>query len=151
MNNKVWSFTINRSLSETELKNLLYEGQKFASEWTAHEQKLEASFEILSGKIIVVKVNEDFNVASGCSIDKLTRFMKLAGASYNFEPLNRLMVAIKKEGEIEVLPSSKIKDLLQQKIISENTIVYNTSIANEAEYAQWEKPLKNTWLSKYLI
>jgi sulfur carrier protein ThiS len=150
MNNKVWTFTINKKLNESELINLLAEGKKFTSEWTAHEQQLQASFEILNERIIVVKVNEDFNAASGCSIDKLTRFMKTVGTNYNFEPLNRLLVAIKKDDQVEIVHSSKIKDLLQQKNISENTLVYNTSVANETEFNEWEKPLKDTWLSKYL-
>jgi hypothetical protein len=150
MNTKVWTYTIGKHLTEQELNDLLLEGKAFANAWTAHEQQLEASFEIYKNKIIVVKVNEDVNHASGCSIDKLSRFMKEVGGKYNFDPLNRFLIALKKEDGIEVVHSSKIKELIAQNHISENSFVYNTSVANQHEFAQWEQALKNTWLNKYL-
>lgn len=150
MNTKVWTYVIEKDLSTQELAELLSEGKTFVSQWTAHELQLEAGFEILQGKIIVVKVDEDVNSASGCSIDKLTRFMKEVSKKFGFDPMNRLLVAVKREGAIEVVHASKIKALLQQGSVSENTTIYNTAIANESEYLQWEQPLKNTWLKKFL-
>ena len=60
------------------------------------------------------------------------------------------LVAYKNNEEVEVIHSSKIKELLEQKQISENTIVYNTSLANSSDLLHWEQSLKNTWLGKYL-
>jgi hypothetical protein len=149
--NKVWTYIISRDLTETELNDLRIQGQNFVKSWTAHEMQLQASFEIFKNKIIIVKVNEDVTGASGCSIDKLARFIKDSEANFHIELLNRLLVAIKTDKGIEVVHSSKIKELLGTGIISENTIVYNTASAKENELNNWEQPLKNTWLSKYLV
>ncbi|MEI8136673.1 MAG: ABC transporter ATPase, partial [Bacteroidota bacterium] len=119
--------------------------------WTAHEQELTATFDIIKNKIIVAKVNENITSASGCSIDKLTHFIKDAEKQFNIELLNRLLVAYKSGDEIEIVHASKIKELLEKNIINENTLIYNTAAGNRDELLKWEQPLKNTWLNKYLI
>ncbi len=149
--NRVWTFIISKALSDNELSLIINAGTKFVNSWTAHEQKLTASFEIYKNRIIVVKVNEEVTGASGCSIDKLTHFIKQIETEFKVELLNRLLVAYKNGNEISVVHSSKIKELLQTNSIEENTIVYNTAVSNQNELQNWEQPLKNTWLSKYLI
>jgi hypothetical protein len=61
------------------------------------------------------------------------------------------LVAHKTNTGIEIIHSSKIKELLAENKISEKTIVYNTSVSNQKEFNNWEQELKNTWLSKYLV
>ncbi|MDO9001097.1 MAG: hypothetical protein Q7W45_15135 [Bacteroidota bacterium] len=149
--NRAWTFIISKSLSRDELNSLTELGNNFVLGWTAHEKQLTASFEIFKDKIIIVKVNEDVAGASGCSIDKLTRFVKDAETKFNIELLNRLLVAYKSGEEIEIVHSSKIKELLEQNKISENTIIFNTASNNQNELNNWEQELKNTWLVKYLV
>ncbi len=147
---RAWAYIISKKLSAQELNALQEAGNTFVMGWTAHEQQLTASFEIFKDRIIVVKVNEEVTGASGCSIDKLTRFIKDAEKQFNIELLNRLIVAYKNEDAVEVVHSSKIKELLSENKISENTSVYNTSILTQEELKNWEQPLKETWLSKYI-
>ncbi len=149
--NRAWTYIINKSLSVDELSLITEAGTEFVTSWTAHEQKLMGSFEIYKNQIIIVKVNEQVTSASGCSIDKLTHFIKKIETQFNVELLNRLLIAYKSKDDVSVVHSSKIKELLQTNIINENTIVYNTSISNQNELQNWEQPLKNTWLAKYLI
>jgi hypothetical protein len=148
--NKVWTYLISKELDSEELKSLQQAGNEFVNDWTAHDNKLSAGFEIYKSRIIVVKVNEDVNNASGCSIDKLLRFVKQAETKFQIELLNRMLVAYENGEKVEVVHSSKIKDLLKNNVITENTLIYNTSVSNEAEFQQWKQPLKNTWLNKYL-
>lgn len=148
--NRVWAYTISRSLGDPELENLLNAGNAFVKRWTAHDQRLSASFEIFRKKIILVKVNEEVTGASGCSIDKLTRFVKETEQTFHVELMNRLLVAHQNGENIEITHASKIKELLNQGTVTENTVVYNTSLANDSELMNWEQPLKNTWLNKYL-
>ena len=149
--NRVWTYIISKNLSVQEIAALKKEGDNFVSGWTAHEQKLMGSFEIYKNQIIIVKVNEEVTSASGCSIDKLTHFIKQIETQFNVELLNRLLIAYKIKDDVSVVHSSKIKELLQTNTINENTIVYNTSISNQNELLNWAQPLKNTWLAKYLI
>lgn len=147
--NRVWTYIISEPLSDTELNQLDEAGKTFVEHWTAHENKLSASFEIFEKRIIIVKVNEDVSGASGCSIDKLTRFIKASEMKFGVQLLNRLLVAYRNNNKLEVVHSSKIKDMLKNGDISAETAVYNTSVANEQELANWIQPLKETWLNRY--
>ena len=149
--NKVWTFILSRKLSTEEINLLIQQGNNFISEWTAHEQKLTSRFELFRERIIIVKVDEKNTSASGCSIDKLTRFIKNLEKQFNLELLNRLLVAFKKENQIEVVHASKVKELISQNILTESTIIYNTSASNQNELENWEQKLNSTWLNKYLV
>ena len=138
-------------MGDVELEQLLKAGKTFVEHWTAHDNKLSATFEIFKKRIIVVKVNEDIANASGCSIDKLTRFIKVTETMFGTELLNRFLVAYKNGENVEVVHATKVKELLAQHVLSEQTIIYNTSIANENELQNWEQALKETWLNKYLV
>lgn len=149
--NRVWTFLLSTLLDDAQLEQLLQDGRTFVKGWTAHDQQLEGRFEIFEKRILVVRVNETVTAASGCSIDKLTRFIKDLEQRYQVSLFNRLLVAYNANGKLEVVPAAKIKELLAEKSITEDTIVYNTAVANEDELAHWEQSLKNTWLSKYLL
>jgi hypothetical protein len=148
--NRVWIYIISRQLDQEPLRHLAESGEVFVQGWTAHEKKLKATFEIFAGRIIIVSVNENINIASGCSIDKLTRFIKELELKYKVELMNRLLVAYKGPESIEVTAAAAIPELLNNKNISENTIVFNTVAVTRNELENWEQPLKNTWLKKYL-
>ncbi|PBQ34123.1 ABC transporter ATPase [Sphingobacteriaceae bacterium] len=148
--NRVWTYIISKPLSQEQLENLVSEGKKFVTSWTAHENKLSADFKIFKNRIIVVTVDEDVANASGCSIDKLTRFIKETEANLGIELLNRFYIAYKNGENLEVVHSGKVKELLEEGLITENTVVYNTAVANENEFLKWEQALRDTWLSKYL-
>lgn len=148
--NRAWAFIINKDLSNEQLTDLQLKGDQFTKTWTAHESQLSANFKIFKNKIIVVTVNENETTASGCSIDKLTRFIKQLELEFSLELMNRLLIAYETQDKINVIHSSKIKELLHSGEITENTTIYNTALANQEELQNWAQPLKNTWLQKYL-
>lgn len=147
---KVWIYLSDKELNGEVLDAVLVKGKEFVQSWTAHDSPLKATFEVFSNRFIVVKVDESQYNASGCSIDKLLRFIKQVETDFNLQLLNRLLVPFKDGERVEVVHSSKIKELLNSKKIDENTIVFNTASSNSLEFEGWEQSLKDTWLKKYL-
>ena len=147
---KVWAYSISKPLSNVEKKQLLEEANAFSSQWTAHENKLSAQCSIVENCVLLVQVDEDVYAASGCSIDKLQRFIKSAEQTFQVELLNRLLVPVEIAKEFKVLKSSEIKALLDNKTLSPESTVLNTAISTEEELKNWKQPLKNTWLSKFI-
>lgn len=137
-------------MGKASLDSLMEEGSAFVRQWTAHEKKLEAGFGIYQDKVIIVKVNEQAHPASGCSIDKLLHFIKTSEKKYNVRLLDRMLVAYESETGLRTAHAAEIKELLSKGILNGNTPVYNTSAATDEELQNWKKPLKETWLSKYL-
>lgn len=146
---RVWIYIISKELSPDQLKQLQEDGSRFVKGWTAHDLQLHSVFEIYKNRILLVKVDESMQAASGCSTDKLSRFIKETEQKFGIELLNRLLVAIKKEDGLEIVHASKISELLSAGLLKEDSIIYNTAVASSEELSQWEKPLKDTWLKKY--
>ena len=151
MNERIWIYTLSKELSNEQLVDFNNRCLNFVSGWTAHDVSLDASYELHKNRLLIFKVNESKYNASGCSIDKQTRFVKELEQAFSIDLLNRLLVAYDNNDEINVVKQSEISNLLSSKIISANTIVYNNTITQSTELvSSWKQPLQQTWLAKYL-
>lgn len=149
---RIWIYTISQLLPEEQLKALKQRCQDFVSTWTAHEVSLDASFELYKNRLLIFKVNEANYNASGCSIDKQVRLVKELEQQFSVELLNRLLVAYEKQDEVAVVKTSEIAGLLNEGSINEHTLIFDNTISQSTELATgWKKPLKETYLSRYLV
>jgi hypothetical protein len=147
---RVWTYVIPRQLPQNELQELKQSGDNFVKEWTAHENKLSATFDIVRDRVILVRVNEDVHGASGCSIDKLTRFIRSAGESIGADLLDRMQVAYEGPKSVEVIAARNVPSLLESGTLTPDTLVYDTTIFSDEQLQEFKKPLKSTWLNRYL-
>lgn len=150
MGEKIWIYTLSDDLKPQQALQFSENCKNFVDSWSAHDQKLNASFEIYKRRLLIVKVDESAYNASGCSIDKLQRFIQLQEKEFNIELLNRYLVALEVFDGLMIVHSSKITELLSQSTINENTLVFDTTITTSGQLKDWKKPLKDTWLCKYL-
>lgn len=149
---RIWIYTISQLLPEEQLNALKQRCQDFVSTWTAHEVSLDASFELYKNRLLIFKVNEANYNASGCSIDKQVRLVKELEQQFSVELLNRLLVAYEKNGEVAVAKTSEIAGLLNDGSINEHTLVFDNTISQSTDLStNWKKPLKETYLSRYLV
>jgi hypothetical protein len=150
MNERIWIFTVSRTLSREDIRSLAETCSVFVNSWTAHEQKLNATFELYKERLLIFRVDEGLYNASGCSIDKLMHLVQGLEKTFSIELLNRLLVVYEDKEQLEVVNSSQIKLLLQKGTINENTLIYDNTISMSRELSGWKKPLKETWLNKFL-
>ena len=150
--NRVWVYLSNKPFDEQTENSLKADIQNFLLGWNAHGKALTASAEILHHHFIIIKADEEQYSASGCSIDKQFQFIKETEKKYNLNLLDRLVVAYKKDNAVVVTHSSKTPQLLKDNLINENTTVFNTTLSTENEFkTAFEIPLKESWLSRFLI
>ena len=150
MTEKIWIYVLSKELNDDQLNQFLQNCKNFTGSWTAHDQPLAASFELHKNRLLIMKVDESAYNASGCSIDKLQRFIQLQEKEFDSELLNRFLVALDVKDSIMVVHSSKIKELLSTNVIDENTPVYDATITSSVDMKDLKKALKSTWLCKYL-
>lgn len=149
---RIWIYTIGKQLPEEQLTEFKQCCQDFVSTWTAHEVSLDATFELYKNRLLIFKVNEANYNASGCSIDKQVRLVKELEQQFSVELLNRLLVAYEKQDEVAVVKTAEIAGLLNDGTINEQTIVFDNTITQSTDLAtNWKKPLKDTYLSRYLV
>ena len=73
---KVWIYILSKDLSIADRTKFISSCKAFTDSWTAHDQKLNASFELYKNRMLIMRVDESAYNASGCSIDKLQRFIQ---------------------------------------------------------------------------
>lgn len=148
---RIWIYTLSQLLPDSQLSLLEQRCRDFVNSWTAHEVSLDASFELYQKRLLIFKVNEAHYNASGCSIDKQLRLVKELEQQFSVELLNRLLVAYEQSGEVQVVKASGIPGLLQEGRLNANTPVFDNTITLSSELdTAWKKPLKDTYLAKYL-
>ena len=132
-NSKVWIYTSDRQLSETENNYLQKQASLFVEDWAAHGVGLKAEALVYKNQFLILVVDESQANASGCSIDSSVKFVKAMGSEINTDFFNRMnLVITKNENELELAHVGDLKNFLDYS-------VYNPMITTLDQ-------LRNSWL-----
>ena len=143
---RVWIYQSDRELYDDEVKQLHEILNKFASEWTAHNNQLKAKAEIRYNRFLILIVDESQAGASGCSIDKSVNFIKGIEQEFGISLLDRFNLAYREGEKVLSAPRDEFEDLLRSGKINSNTIVYNNLVQNLGQLeTKWEVPFKDSW------
>jgi len=150
---KVWIFQAENEMTEnqaTAIKELLWE---FLQDWTAHNAQLYTFGDVLHHRFIVIMVDERYQGASGCSLDKMTHFIQYMEHKFGITLLERMTVAYESStsGEIVTAPLSHLGDLSKAGAIIPETIVYNNLVKTKAEFEEsWKTKIKDSWHKRFI-
>ena len=144
---KLWVFQSDKIISPSNQKILINEISPFLTDWSSHGAEIKSSFEIRYDLFLIISVDEEINSASGCSIDKLTKFIIQISNEIGVDFFNRLNIAYKSDFEkINLISFSDFKTLISEGKINEESIVFNNLIKTKKDYIEsWEVQLKNSW------
>lgn len=109
LDSKVWIFPSETDLSLSQKEAIQEKISAFLSSWKAHGNQLQADFEILHNRFVVVVADEKWAQATGCSIDKLTHEMQALEKELRISLLNRMLVHYIKDQAIETMPFGEFK------------------------------------------
>ena len=137
---RVWVYQSNTLLTDAEVNEITAQGKAFIESWTAH-----------GAAFIIISVDEQQALASGCSIDKSLAFIKSLEQRYNLKLLDRMQVAYRKEQTIEVCALSEFEKLAGAGAVTPQTIVFNNMITTKSDFdSNWEIPLQESWQKRVL-
>jgi hypothetical protein len=150
-NARVWVYQSNTFLSPDEVNVILQRGKAFIESWTAHGAALKASFDVLYNRFIIISVDEQQAMASGCSIDKSMAFIKSLEQEFKLQLLDRMQVAYRNGKDIEVCALTEFEKRTGKGLVNAETIVFNNMITTKAAFDnEWEVPLKESWQKRVL-
>lgn len=148
---RLWVYQCNRMLSAEEEAEVERLGASFIEDWAAHGAQLNASFDVLHKRFIVIAVDEKQALASGCSIDKSVQFVKGLEEGLGLSLFDRMHVAYRRGNEIVSCSLQEFEELASLKKVDESTIVFNNMVASKAAFdTEWEVPLSKSWQSRVL-
>ena len=149
---RVWVYTSNKEFTPEEVTEIKNIGNEFVDAWKVHGKNLDAGFEVIYNRFIVLAVDENVAGASGCSIDSSVGLMKKMESQFNVTLLDKLNLAFHgPNNTIVTLPMHEFQKELESGGIHSETIVFNNLIENVKELRSlWEVPLKNSWHKQLL-
>lgn len=148
---KVWIYACNRMLTPTEIAAITQAGKEFTASWTAHQQLLSASFDILHNLFLVIGVNEEVAEVSGCGIDKSVHFITQIDKQYNLGLFNRMQLELKLNDTVVPMSKQELSARWQQGSVNRQTIVFNKTLQTKQEFdSQFEQKLHQSWVYKSL-
>jgi hypothetical protein len=148
---RIWIFQSSKPLDHQSGMQLLQSVHWFINDWTAHQQSLTASAAIRDDFFLVVAVDEQAAGASGCSVDKLFRFVQGFERENGVRLTERQRVVISGEPPRDV-SLEEIPDLLASEAMSPETLVYDVTVDSLGAYRQrFVTPVNKSWLSRYLL
>jgi hypothetical protein len=148
---RVWIYQANRSFTEEEIEEIKSKSEDFINQWTAHGATLKASFELRYKRFLIIALDQEFNVPSGCSIDASVRFIQQLEKQYDVDLLDKMNVSYRQGDYIAYKPLTDFKKMAKQRAVSQNTIVFNNLVTNKEEYQNyWEVPARDSWHARFM-
>lgn len=127
-NAKVWVYQSDRLLNDNDKAIIQTELNAFLDEWHAHGSELKADGAIFFDRFVILTVDEEQAMASGCSIDSSVRKMSEIGVKSNINFFERTNIAYLQNGEISLIPFTDLKKVYDQKEINDDTYIFDNSI-----------------------
>lgn len=152
---RVWVYQANRPLSSADVSIIEQSLQPALNGWAAHGQPLLASARLVEDRFVVVAVDEDQALPSGCSIDASVRFVQQIGqqlgqAGTQVDFMDRSAAYRAADGSVQTLALPEIKTAVTDGRLTPDTLVFNTLIKSKAEFlTTWQVKATDTWLKRY--
>jgi hypothetical protein len=148
---RTWVYQAKRTFTPEEAHAISQALSAFTHAWVAHGNPLKTSFAILYNQFIVLAADENFNEASGCSIDSSVRVIRQIDQQFSLGLFERTNVAFLKDGVTEIIPLDALGKALQERRWNENSHVFNNVVSTIGELqTRWIIEAGQTWLKRYL-
>lgn len=149
-NAKVWIYQSTRPFTPSECLDIQESLQQFVNQWKTHGQSIYAKATIHYKQFIILMADAH-TLPSGCAIDSSVHFVEQIGQKYNIDLFNRLLIAYKKNDQIELINRKVFKQRYASGEIDDNTLIFNNLVQTKAEFDQaWEIPLAQSWHKRFV-
>jgi hypothetical protein len=150
-NARIWIYQNQEEISETKVEAIRNDLTDFVEGWSAHQQPLAAFADVIYQRFLVLLVDEEVNMASGCSIDTSVNFVRSLETKYDLDLFDRFTFSYQKDGVVHTLPKVRFAELYRSGEIDENTMVFDNLIKTKSEFENnWQKPLGTTWMKRFV-
>ncbi|MBK8193951.1 MAG: ABC transporter ATPase [Lewinellaceae bacterium] len=143
---RIWVYTANRPLTETEAQHTQQALDVFTRQWTAHNQALKARAEVFQNQILLLMVDETNAGASGCSIDKSVHFLENLGKDLQVDFFDRMRFAWVEDGQVRFTDRNGLEAAAGSGRINDETGMLNTLVQTKKDLLEkWLVPFAKSW------
>lgn len=148
---RVWVYKSARPFTAEQRERIDALGAAFAGSWAAHGAPLDAAVEVLLDRFVVVAVDEEQAMASGCSIDASVRFIQHMERELGLVLTDRMVVLYAKNGEVRACRVPQVQDLLKSGELTADTLVFDDLVSTVGDLrTRFQVPLRESWMARSL-
>ena len=142
---RLWIYASDKKLTIDQERYILDHISNYLKLWESHTISLKSAVTILEQFFIIIALDESYEVASGCSIDKLYNVIHTLEKDLSISLLNRLNVFCNIDDNIVCIPISQLSEN-----VSFDTLFYDLTITNKSHLSLFLKPIKSGWCNKLI-
>ena len=150
MDTKTIIFPASRSINHEEKLDIFMKIKDFLTSWKAHGNPLQFNVCIEYEQFIIIRVDENIEPASGCSLDALNNFIQKIEQKYQLGLFDRMKAIFLENNILKTLKLKDFRNALTDKKISTDILIFDFSPNNEEEFSKrFLLPLKESWAKDY--
>lgn len=143
---RVIIYPASRPFETKEAKVITEKLYDFLAGWAAHGKPLSSSFKIEKNQFIIICVDEEKEMASGCSIDALGKIMREIDAEYQLGLFDRMKASFVENGTVKTLKLQEFKSKLRSGELSKEIEVFDFSKNTYLEFlSNFLLPFGRSW------
>lgn len=148
---RIWIYQSSRKFTETEKSTISTTLEAFTHSWVAHGNPLKTSYAILYDQFIVLAADENFNEASGCSIDSSVRVIRQLDQQFSLGLFDRTKIGFLKGEQLDMIPLNELPNALMEGRWKQDSMVFNNVLSTKGQLTNgWIVPANQSWLKRYL-
>jgi hypothetical protein len=148
---RLWVYKAPRPLGQAEQRLVRDRGAEFTQGWSAHGARLDACVEVLNDHFVVIAVDEQQALASGCSIDKSVGFIKALEHDLRLMLTDRMIAIYETEEGVHSCRLQDLSQLMKDGRITRDTQVYDDLVSTVGELRErFKVPLRASWMERFL-
>ncbi|PIE49982.1 MAG: hypothetical protein CSA38_05500 [Flavobacteriales bacterium] len=147
---RVLIYPASRPFTAKESKVITEQLFDFLGAWKAHEKPLDSSFKIEKNQFIIIVIDEEKEVASGCSIDALNELMKKFDQEFSLGLFDRMKACYVENDEVKTMKLLDFKKAVKEGSLSHDIQVFDFSKDTYVNFlSDFLLPIKRSWAGIY--
>jgi len=144
---RLWVFPADRDLAADEAGTLLAEVDDFLGSWSAHGSPLRSGRDLLERRFLLVGVDIDTEMPSGCSIDALVNRLRALGSELGVGLIDHAPVWHRKGATIHSVPRSEFRAMARAGSVDSSVPVFDTTLTTIGAWRSGglERPASESW------
>lgn len=148
---RVWVYKSALPFTSAQRHAMLERGAAFTAAWAAHGSALDACVDVLLDHFLLIAVDEQQAMASGCSIDKSVRLVQQFERDLGVKLTDRMVVLYEASGAIAACRVEEMQELINSGRLTAGTLVFDDLVSTVAQLRErFPARLDNTWLARWL-
>ncbi len=146
---RIWIYQADRKLSLSETSQIEEAGQHFLNTWGAHGHDLRASISVELDHFVIIAVDNEVQLPTGCSIDQSVQFITTLGSKLGVDFFNRTRVSVWRDNSVLLKDLKEVKQEIKEGLLTRDTLVFNNLVSTKSDMKQWKIPAEHSWLGRF--